>query len=300
MEPGVETSKTRAIANSLRGEAGRGYTAAEVVLVTDTTGDVSEARAIIREHRESSGERLSFTAFIINCLGKAVESNPHTHAYRDWRNRLVIFKDVNINSMVEVEMNGRKVPMPHIFKAVNKRSFRDIHEEMRSTQKRPGKTTEANFMRWFLIFPAFIRRLFYRIVLRFPHSLRNYSSPITVTAVGMFGRGGSAWGIPMALFLFLRYRMIAALGAVPPVEYLANPLWHTDTTTRLVNATMLWGFGLLTSVLPMPCLSPSGTGSEGARAFLRLYTQRGAPLSGPKESGSSVPQTRLALRMGIA
>jgi pyruvate/2-oxoglutarate dehydrogenase complex dihydrolipoamide acyltransferase (E2) component len=162
--------------------------------------DVSEARAIIREHRESSGERLSFTAFIINCLGKAVESNPHTHAYRDWRNRLVIFKDVNINSMVEVEMNGRKVPMPHIFKAVNKRSFRDIHEEMRSTQKRPGKTTEANFMRWFLIFPAFIRRLFYRIVLRFPHSLRNYSSPITVTAVGMFGKGGSAWGIPMASF----------------------------------------------------------------------------------------------------
>ena len=162
--------------------------------------DVTKARAIIRDHRASSGEKLSFTAFIIHCIGQAVESNPHLHAYRDWRNRLVIFEDVNINSMVEVEMNGRKVPMPHIFKAVNKRSFRQIHEEMRATQANPGKTDEASFMRWFLVLPAFFRHLFYRVVLRFPHTMRQHSSPITVTAVGMFGQGSSAWGIPMASF----------------------------------------------------------------------------------------------------
>ena len=74
--------------------------------------DVSKARAIIGDHRKSTGEKLSFTAFIINCIGEAVKSNPHLHAYRDWRNRLVIFEDVNINAMVEVEMNSRKVPMP--------------------------------------------------------------------------------------------------------------------------------------------------------------------------------------------
>jgi hypothetical protein len=89
--------------------------------------------------------------------------------------------------------------MPHIFKAVNKHSFRDIHDEMRHTQSTPHETTEANFMRWFLRLPAFLRHLFYRIVLRFPQTLRKYSSPITVTAVGMFG-SGSGWGIPMASF----------------------------------------------------------------------------------------------------
>jgi pyruvate/2-oxoglutarate dehydrogenase complex dihydrolipoamide acyltransferase (E2) component len=161
--------------------------------------DVTDARSAIRHHQQTTAEKLSFTAFIINCLGKAVELNPHAHAYRDWRNRLVIFEDVNINSMVEVEISGRKVPMPHIFKAVNKRSYRQIHEEMRATQSNPGKTTEAGFMRWFLWLPAVVRRLLYRIVLRFPHSLRRYSSPITVTAVGMFGKG-SAWGIPMPSF----------------------------------------------------------------------------------------------------
>lgn len=162
--------------------------------------DVTEARAIIRERQASGGEKISFTAFIINCLGRAIASNPHLHAYRDWRNRLVIFEDVNITAMIEVEMNGRKVPMPHIFKAVNKRTLRQIHDEMRETQARPGKTAEANFMRWFLAFPGFIRHMLYRVVLRFPHSMREQSSPVMVTAVGMFGKGGSGWGIPMASF----------------------------------------------------------------------------------------------------
>ena len=161
--------------------------------------DVTKARDIIRRHREATGEKLSYTAFIINCLAQAVARNPHVHAYRNWRNHLIIFDDVNINAMVEVEINGRKVPMPHIFKAVNKHSFRDIHDEMRHTQSTPHETTEANFMRWFLRLPAFLRHLFYRIVLRFPQTLRKYSSPITVTAVGMFG-SGSGWGIPMASF----------------------------------------------------------------------------------------------------
>ncbi len=161
--------------------------------------DVTRARSAIRRHQQLTGERLSFTAFIISCLARAVELNPHAHAYRDWRNRLVIFEDVNINSMVEAEIDGRKIPMPHIFRAVNQRNHRQIHDEMRAAQSNPDKTTEAGFMRWFLRLPAFARRLLYRIILRFPHSMRRYSSPITVTAVGMFGQG-SAWGIPMASF----------------------------------------------------------------------------------------------------
>jgi len=39
----VETSKTHAIKRFMNGDGGRAYAAGEVVLVTDTTGDVSEA-----------------------------------------------------------------------------------------------------------------------------------------------------------------------------------------------------------------------------------------------------------------
>ena len=161
--------------------------------------DVTKAREMIRATQQETGEKISFTAFFINCLAQAVINNPHVHAYRDWRSRLVIFEDVNINAMVEAEIDGKRVPMPHIFKAVNKRNLRSIHDEIRSAKTSPQATQEANFMRWFLRLPAFIRHIFYRIVLRFPHSMRRYSSPITVTAVGMFGQG-SGWGLPMASF----------------------------------------------------------------------------------------------------
>lgn len=161
--------------------------------------DVTKPRERIHAYQEATGEKISFTAYIINCLAQAVQQNPHVHAYRDWRDRLVIFEDVNINAMFEVTIKGKKVPMPHVFNAVDKRGLRAIHEELRAVQAQPLASQEAGFMRWFLHLPGFIRHLFYRVINRFPHTMRPISSPIMVTAVGMFGQG-SAWGLPMANF----------------------------------------------------------------------------------------------------
>jgi pyruvate/2-oxoglutarate dehydrogenase complex dihydrolipoamide acyltransferase (E2) component len=158
--------------------------------------DVTVARQAIREHKARTGESLSFTAFIINCLAQAIDEHKAVHAYRNWRNQLVIFDDVNINTMVEVESGGRRIPIPHIIKAANKRTFRDIHDEIRVTQTSPHSSTESKFMRWFLFLPAFLRRLFYWFVMRMPRTFREYASAVLVTAVGMFGQG-TAWGIPM-------------------------------------------------------------------------------------------------------
>ncbi len=170
--------------------------------------DVTEPRSVIRAHKAKTGETLSFTAFIITCLGKAVDAHPHLHAYRDWRNRLVIFDEVNVNAMIEVEMGGNKVPMPHVFKRVSGRPFREIHDEMRSAQTRPARTTESRFMSWFLFLPAFVRRAIYWVVMRMPHTFRQYSSSVMVTAVGMFGRGGG-WAITMPNFT-----LTVALGGI--------------------------------------------------------------------------------------
>jgi pyruvate/2-oxoglutarate dehydrogenase complex dihydrolipoamide acyltransferase (E2) component len=161
--------------------------------------DVTNAREIIREHERESGEKLSFTAFIIHCLGKAIEQHPHAHAYRDWRNRLIIYEDVNITSMFEVEFGGKKTPLPHVFRAANHRSYMQIHRELRDVQTKPHATQGSRFMRWFLYLPAFLRRFFYWIVMRFPQRFRDQSSPVMVTAVGMFGTGGG-WAITMPNF----------------------------------------------------------------------------------------------------
>lgn len=187
--------------------------------------DVTDARELIRQYEQASGEKLSFTAFIIHCLGKAVEEHPHLHAYRDWLGRLVIFDDVNVISMVEILTGERRIPIPHVFKDTNHKSLLEIHEEMREVQRRPQATEAARFMPWFLHAPAILRRAFYWMVLRFPSSFRDESSSVIVTAVGMFGQGGG-WAITMPNFtLSVAVGGIAAkpgihLGEIAVREYL--------------------------------------------------------------------------------
>lgn len=161
--------------------------------------DVTEARRLIRQHEADSGEKISFTAFVIYCLSRAIAQHPHLHAYRDWRNRLVIFDEIWINSMFEVEINGKKLPMPHIFKSANLKSLFEIHQEMRYSQNQPRQTVETKFLKSFLYLPAFLRRMFYWLVMRVPQRTRQFSSPVLVTAVGMFGRGGG-WAITLPNF----------------------------------------------------------------------------------------------------
>lgn len=161
--------------------------------------DVTDARELIRVHERITGEKLSFTAFIVCCLSRAIEEHPHLHAYRDWLGRLVIFDDVNVTSMIEVQHGERRIPIPHVFKATNHKSLSQIHEEMREVQKRPQAASASKFMRWFLLAPAFIRRAFYWVVMRFPTLFREQSSSVIVTAVGMFGEGGG-WAITMPNF----------------------------------------------------------------------------------------------------
>jgi hypothetical protein len=91
---------------------------------------------------------------------------------------------------------------------VNRRTFREIHDEMRSAQTQPAQTAESRFMRWFVFLPAFVRRPFYWVVMRMPRTFRQYSSSVMVTAVGMFGRGGG-WAITMPNFT-----LTVALGGI--------------------------------------------------------------------------------------
>lgn len=96
--------------------------------------DVTEPRHHIREHRARTAESLSFTAFIATCLGKAVGEDKHMHAYRNWRNQLVIFNDVDVATMIERERHGLKMAVNHVIRAANKKTVREIHQEIRAAQ----------------------------------------------------------------------------------------------------------------------------------------------------------------------
>jgi pyruvate/2-oxoglutarate dehydrogenase complex dihydrolipoamide acyltransferase (E2) component len=158
--------------------------------------DVTLARQAIRRHKQATGETLSFTAFVVACLGKAIDLNRHMHAYRDWRNQLVIFDDVDVNTLFEVEREGVKTIRPHILRSVNRKSFLGLHQEIRTFQQEHQASQEAKFIEWFVLLPGFLRRLFYLALFKNPHRLKQYYGTVMMTAVGMFGTG-SGWGIPV-------------------------------------------------------------------------------------------------------
>jgi pyruvate/2-oxoglutarate dehydrogenase complex dihydrolipoamide acyltransferase (E2) component len=158
--------------------------------------DITQAREAIRKHKAQTGEALSFSAFFLNCLGKAIDMNKRMHAYRNWRNQLIIFDEVDVNTLFEVEVDGKKTIRPHILRGVNKKTFREIHQEIRAFQQEHRSSQESKFIERFVLLPGFARRLFLRILFKNPRLIKDYYGTVLLTSIGMFGAGGG-WGIPV-------------------------------------------------------------------------------------------------------
>ena len=189
--------------------------------------DVTRARQLIREGEASAGERLSFTAFIVASLGRAIDADRRLHACRDWRGRLVLFDDVDVVTLVESEAG--EVAIPHVVRAANRRTVREIHDEIRRIQADPGASAQrSGFLARLSAFtPGFLRRAFLRVLRKNPHWLKRTAGTTLVTSVGMFGMGaGWAVGIVPLHTLCLTVGGITRKpgivdGRVEPREYLS-------------------------------------------------------------------------------
>lgn len=160
--------------------------------------DVTDARQRIRKHKDQTGETLSFTAFIVFCLARAVDQDKALHAYRRGKSKLVVFDEVDVNTMVERQVGGNRMGTPNIIRAANKKSLRQIHDEIRAAQA--GAVQDTRGMEWFrwapLVarLPTWLRTLAWRTMQRNPYTLKRIAGTVGVTAVGMFGLG-AGWGI---------------------------------------------------------------------------------------------------------
>ncbi|MGW8251290.1 MAG: 2-oxo acid dehydrogenase subunit E2 [Anaerolineales bacterium] len=158
--------------------------------------DVTKPRQIIQNHKKRTGETLSFTAYLTACTGHAVDSNKYLHAYRDWLGRLVLYDEVDIATMIEVEQGDKKFPVGHIVRAANKKTLREIHDEIREAQAGSLKEQEVKQLYAINRMPGFIRRLMLRIVDKNPHLIKQVKGTVVLSAIGMFGKGGG-WGMSM-------------------------------------------------------------------------------------------------------
>lgn len=159
--------------------------------------DVTEVRRRLANHKTQTGETLSFTAFTAMCLAQAVADIPEVHTLRDWRGRLVTFRDVDIAVVIDIELEGRRFPMSHILRAAQTRSFIELHEEIRAVQadaKRSGSRKRWPRLRWFFRLPVWMRDRVYDYLYASPVRVKRNTGTVGLTALGMFVEMGG-WGI---------------------------------------------------------------------------------------------------------
>jgi pyruvate/2-oxoglutarate dehydrogenase complex dihydrolipoamide acyltransferase (E2) component len=158
--------------------------------------DITSARSAIRVFRAQTGSGLSLNAYMIASVGRAVERHKHVQAcFSGWR-KIVLFDDVDINTMFEVEEGGQTIIRPHILRAVNRKTPAQLHEEIRAFQQNPGGG-EQRAIEWFVRLPGCLRRAVLRAMFRNPARLKQLNGTVSLSSIGMFGQGGG-WGIPVS------------------------------------------------------------------------------------------------------
>src|SRR5439155_18642522 len=126
-----------------------------------TEMDVTKARAFLREHKASTGESLSFTAFIITCFAHAIDENKSLHVCRKGSKHLILFDEVDVATPIERELAGQKQPIVYIIRAANTKTFREIHSEIRTAQVEKMEKAWEGFaaMDWLQFVPMVLLRI---------------------------------------------------------------------------------------------------------------------------------------------
>ena len=93
--------------------------------------DVTQPRQVIQQ-RKAVGEDLSFTAYLVTCLARAIAEQPHIQALQDWRGRLVVFHDVDVATLIE-PVPGQAA-IPHIIREANRKPVAEVSRERHSLE----------------------------------------------------------------------------------------------------------------------------------------------------------------------
>lgn len=159
-----------------------------------TEVDITEPRRMIREHQDKTGERLSFTAYLVTCLAQVIGDNPQFNSFISGR-KLVMLDELTISVLIERELNGEVVPEPVAIRDVRNKTHQQISREIREAQKHTGtKLGSLAGVTWFRLIPGFLLKAFIRLADRNIRMAKRYGK-VAVTAVGMYSKE-PVWFIP--------------------------------------------------------------------------------------------------------
>jgi pyruvate/2-oxoglutarate dehydrogenase complex dihydrolipoamide acyltransferase (E2) component len=164
--------------------------------------DVTDGRKKIQEHEKNTGDKISFTAWLLKCIGQAASEFKEVHSMMMGKDKIITFEDVDISISVEKTINGVKAPMPVVIRKTNRKTVKQINDEIRKAQSEEvntatvlGEHNSKEKMKSYLSLPKSIRRFLIKRKLKDPIKVKQLMGTIIVTSVGMFGNL-YGWPIP--------------------------------------------------------------------------------------------------------
>ncbi|MBN1183661.1 MAG: 2-oxo acid dehydrogenase subunit E2 [Bacteroidales bacterium] len=156
--------------------------------------DVTDSRAKLRDLRKK-GTTISFNAWLIKVIGSVLQKHPEAAAYFYNKKRLIIFDEINVSMIIEKKIGDSKVPIPLVIERANEKTAEEITQEIenaKSQQLKPDdvvlKKQSTAYQRLYYHLPGFVRRLFWKLLLRNPKSAYKTMGNVAVTSVGMMGK----------------------------------------------------------------------------------------------------------------
>jgi pyruvate/2-oxoglutarate dehydrogenase complex dihydrolipoamide acyltransferase (E2) component len=163
--------------------------------------DVTDARKTIKKLKEK--EDISFTGWIVKCVGQAAHEHQQVNTYRLGRKKIVSFSDVDIPIPIERNVGGEVRPLAYIIRKANEKTVAEITKEIRSVQHHgiEGKTEVlikdlTGFERFVINAPVWFKKLGVSLVRRRGVLKKKHFGTVGVTAIGMKGRF-PGWAIGM-------------------------------------------------------------------------------------------------------
>ncbi|MFX1417938.1 MAG: 2-oxo acid dehydrogenase subunit E2 [Promethearchaeota archaeon] len=164
--------------------------------------DVTDARNKIREHEKNTHKKISFTAWLLKCIGQAASEFKEVHSMMMGKNKIIKFDDVDISIAVEKNIGGLKTPIPLVIRRTNNKTVMQINDEIREAQSEEVSTATLlgnhdlkKDVKTYVSLPKFIRKFILKRKFRNPIKVKQMMGTIIVTSIGMFSKF-HGWPIP--------------------------------------------------------------------------------------------------------
>ncbi|MBU1370673.1 MAG: 2-oxo acid dehydrogenase subunit E2 [Bacteroidetes bacterium] len=167
--------------------------------------DISKSREKIRAYNKQHKNKISFNAWIISVISYTLNNYKTASSYLKGKNKLMIFENINVSILVEKDMNGQKVPIPLIIEKANEISIEAISKQINDAKDKQltnrdivlqKNATRLEGIYYFL--PGFIRRYFWKYLLRHPKLSFRKMGNVAITSIGMMGQI-NGWFIPISI-----------------------------------------------------------------------------------------------------